>query len=167
MSGIKASMGNGVTLFALAPVAPRVELRGDRGAVMHSFRGFRMRCWLMWLALMTVACGSPEYWAAEASETDAGPYVCNPMTCPGCCSGNVCRSGDEFLACGYSGRACRECSRGTQCVSPGTCAMDPGDSVGAPFNPDAPIRTDPYSGMPAPRPGECIPTLNGYYCTGN
>ena len=65
---------------------------------------------------------------AEQLVGDAGPYVCNPMTCTGCCRENVCLGGNHLDACGYDGRACRVCGEHLQCVSPGTCVAEPSDA---------------------------------------
>ena len=127
-----------------------------------------MRRWLGFLLLGFVACGGVDFDPAQSGEADdAGPYVCSPMTCRGCCRGNVCLGGDEQLACGYEGRACRECGRGTECVAPGTCASPSNEHApGGPFDPGA-VPIDPMTGMPMTHPlKRCIPTPQGYYCTG-
>lgn len=37
--------------------------------------------------------------------------ACSPATCPnGCCAGGVCRTGNEFAACGAGGQACDDCA---------------------------------------------------------
>jgi hypothetical protein len=129
-----------------------------------------MRRWLVVVALTVTACGEvpPPSEQTEASPVDAGPYRCGPLTCAGCCSNNVCRTGEEQSACGYDGRACRECGRGTACVSPGTCvsiASDAG-SNGPPFNPDAGMLTNPFTGGPLEPPTQkCIFIFGGYYCS--
>ena len=128
-----------------------------------------MRRWLGFLALCLGSCGGVEFEPPQAeAQSDGGAYVCSPMTCRGCCQGNVCVSGTEQLACGYEGRACRECGRGTRCVAPGTCASPSNDETpgGRPLDPDA-VPTDPMTGMPMTHPlKRCIPTPLGYYCTG-
>lgn len=58
---------------------------------------------------------------------DAGPYICSPLTCTGCCRDNVCLGGNHQTACGYSGRECKTCDNTTRCESPGACFALPND----------------------------------------
>lgn len=59
---------------------------------------------------------------------DAGPFVCGPTTCTGCCLGNQCLGGNLDEACGYDGRACRRCSAQSRCEAPGACFARPGSA---------------------------------------
>ena len=128
-----------------------------------------MRRWVGFMVLGLVACGGVEFDPAQSGEQSesTGPYVCSPMTCRGCCSGNVCLSGAEQLACGYEGRACRQCGRGTHCVAPGTCATPSNDEIPGSQDPSTDVPIDPMTGMPMTGPlKRCIGTPAGYYCTG-
>lgn len=58
---------------------------------------------------------------------DAGPFVCSPLTCTGCCRANQCLGGNRDDACGYDGRACRTCEASLRCESPGACFLRPRD----------------------------------------
>jgi hypothetical protein len=62
----------------------------------------------------------------------SGTRACGPATCPGCCEGNVCVSGNSASACGYAGSQCRDCASlgetcqgqvctGTQLCGPQNC----------------------------------------------
>ena len=126
-----------------------------------------MRGWVALMAVSLSACGELPPMQSEDPSVDAGPYRCSPMTCAGCCSDNVCLSGEELLACGYDGRACRQCGRGTACVAPGTCASVATDGgASRPYNPDAGFPTNPFTGGPLEPPmGKCIPVFGGFYCT--
>lgn len=127
-----------------------------------------MRGWVAVIAVSIAACGElPLAVTEDASVVDAGPYICNPMTCRGCCSDNVCKSGEEQLACGYEGRACRECGRDTSCVSPGTCLSNPNDGgTGRPYDPDAGMLINPFTGHPLEPPTQkCIFIFGGYVCS--
>lgn len=67
------------------------------------------------------ACGKGGDMCATCSDF-AGPGVCDPSTrvcktaacgpgnCPGCCSGNECRVGQDQTACGANGDACQDCT---------------------------------------------------------
>ncbi len=60
---------------------------------------------------------------------DAGGFCqanngCTPANCTGCCLGNVCAQGDQAVACGYGGEACKSCGDGGVCQS-GNCACGP------------------------------------------
>ncbi len=122
----------------------------------------------MLFSMVFLSCLEPLPSGAEPDAgVDAGPWRCSPFTCAGCCSNNICRGGNEFLACGYDGRACRECSGDTSCVSPGTCASNPHDG-GAPVRPlqmDGGL-TDPFTGGLLRRPTtQCIFIFGGYVCS--
>ncbi len=125
-----------------------------------------MRGWVALIAVSLSACGQLPPVQSEDASVDAGPYRCSPMTCAGCCRDNVCLSGEELLACGYDGRACRQCGQGTVCVSPGTCASVATDGgVSRPYNPDAGLPTNPFTGTPlVPPMQECIPIFGGFFC---
>jgi hypothetical protein len=105
--------------------------------------------------------------AALDAGPDAGPWRCTPLTCAGCCSNNICRGGNEFLACGYDGRACRECAGDTSCVSPGTCASNPrdGGTLVRPLQMDGGL-TDPFTGgIIQPPTTECHFMFGQYVCS--
>jgi hypothetical protein len=67
------------------------------------------------------ACGKGGAVCASCSDL-GGPGICDPSTrvcknercgpgnCPGCCSGNDCRVGDDQTACGANGGACEDCT---------------------------------------------------------
>jgi hypothetical protein len=66
--------------------------------------------------------------AGGTCETQAG---CGPGNCPGCCSGNVCLSGNSATSCGISGNACANCepigetcNGGGQCVESQSCGPE-------------------------------------------
>jgi hypothetical protein len=64
---------------------------------------------------------------------DAGGFcqantVCDPTTCTGCCIDGVCAQGDQAIACGIGGTACKDCGDGGLCQE-GNC------SCGPPFGP--------------------------------
>jgi len=84
--------------------------------------------WLS-LGLALSACLEPDLPVAEGNtlSVDAGPAVCNARTCTGCCLDTVCLGGNHDTACGYSGRACQECSGDSRCESPGACFAKPRD----------------------------------------
>jgi hypothetical protein len=113
------------------------------------------------LSALWSACVGPTLQTAELT-SDAGPYVCSPTTCTGCCSGNTCLGGNLDDACGYSGRECKTCPARTQCLSPGACisvASDAGeveprsDGGAAPFG----GLTDPLTGGPLMPPDrKCV-----------
>lgn len=126
-----------------------------------------MREWVALIAVSLSACGELPLGQEEDASVDAGPYRCSPMTCAGCCSQNVCLGGDELLACGYDGRACRQCGSGTACVSPGTCASVATDGgFTRPYNPDSGVPMDPFTGGPLEPPMQkCIPIFGGFYCS--
>ena len=86
------------------------------------------RCVYSWVALALSAMACVEPVAPAAGEPpDAGPFLCTPITCTGCCRDNVCLGGNLDDACGYDGRECRTCESGTLCVSPGACVSQPRD----------------------------------------
>ena len=126
-----------------------------------------MRRFVAFIALSLSSCVEPGL-PVEAADggTDGGFYKCSPMTCTGCCSNNICRGGNELLACGYDGRACRECNGDVSCVSPGTCAGNPHDGGSAVrFNPDAGGLINPFTGGPLEPPMQkCIWIFNSYIC---
>lgn len=121
------------------------------------------------VAVSFLACLEPvPPGAPDAGEgVDGGPFVCSPLTCAGCCLDNVCRGGNEFIACGYDGRVCRECNGDTSCVAPGTCASNPHDG-GAPVRPlqmDGGL-TDPFTGgILQPPSTQCIFIFDKYVCS--
>jgi hypothetical protein len=59
--------------------------------------------------------------AADATGLpDAPAPQCDPTQCPtGCCYGDICALGNQSIACGTGGVACRDCTRvsGSVCVS--------------------------------------------------
>jgi len=104
-----------------------------------------------------MACLEPSVGSDGGSAMDAGPFVCGPMTCTGCCQGNVCLGGNHDDACGYDGRACKVCPARTACENPGACISVPGSNdagavvtVQEPVDLDRP--TDPFSGQPLTDP---------------
>lgn len=97
------------------------------------------------LSVFFTACLEPALVAPPTdAERDAGPYVCGPMTCTGCCHQNRCFGGNQDSACGYDGRQCRVCSGEVRCEAPGACFQKPSDggSVGRPFDPDAGVNLE-------------------------
>lgn len=127
-----------------------------------------MRGWAGLIAVLLSGCGDLAAGVLNPdAAVDAGLYRCSPMTCAGCCSNNICRSGLDQLACGYGGRACRECLAGTSCVAPGTCLGDPVDGGAKQFDPDdAGVPTNPFTGAPMPPQNqECFFIFGRYYCS--
>lgn len=123
-----------------------------------------------WSGLIVVsflACGDVVVTPGEEDAGDAGPWICSPLTCAGCCSNNICRDGNEQLACGYDGRACRECGSSTTCVSPGTCVANQNDAGALrPYNPDAGMLTNPFTGGPLEPPTQkCFFIFDHYVCS--
>ena len=54
-----------------------------------------------------------------------GMVGCGPSNCPGCCSGNICLSGNSSTSCGLSGSACTDCaSFGESCNGAGQCVLN-------------------------------------------
>ncbi len=50
------------------------------------------------------------------------PPACGPLTCAGCCIGNVCTAGNQDTACGLKGDACTNCTGTNQtCDAAGVC----------------------------------------------
>lgn len=112
------------------------------------------------LSALLTGCVEPALQMADTA-VDAGPYVCSPMTCTGCCSGNVCLGGNFDDACGHSGRECKACPTQTACLSPGACisvARDGGDvSRGDGGVATYGGLTDPFSGGPLMPPDrKCV-----------
>lgn len=101
------------------------------------------------LGLLLTACVEPALPSDSevATVVDAGPFVCSPRTCTGCCLNNVCVGGNEDSACGYDGRACKACNEGTRCESPGACYALPSDGGQPikPLPPDAGIYLSPQN----------------------
>ncbi len=100
------------------------------------------------LGLLLTACVEPALPSdAEVAAVDAGPFVCSPRTCTGCCLNNVCLGGNQDSACGYDGRTCKPCNEGTRCESPGACYALPGDggAPNKPLSPDAGIYLSPQN----------------------
>lgn len=121
------------------------------------------------LGALLSSCVEPSLPMA-GSAADAGPYVCSPTTCTGCCQGNTCLGGNFNDACGYSGRECRVCPGWTACQSPGACisvARDAGEP--APRDAGPPTfggLTDPYSGGPlVPPERKCLWVFGFPVCT--
>ena len=56
---------------------------------------------------------------------------CDPTNCTGCCIDGVCAQGDQAIACGIGGVACKDCGDGGTCQV-GNC------SCGPPFFPTCP-----------------------------
>ncbi len=83
---------------------------------------------LVGMVVFGVGCVEPALPAIESgSSVDAGPYVCSPLTCTGCCRDNRCFGGNLDDACGYDGRSCRTCESHLRCESPGACFPRPRD----------------------------------------
>ena len=60
---------------------------------------------------------------------DAGGFCqtnngCDPSNCTGCCIGGICAQGDQVVACGIGGVACKDCGDGGACQE-GTCTCGP------------------------------------------
>ncbi len=71
----------------------------------------------------------------------AGTCACDPSSCAGCCSGNMCMSGTDESACGRGGADCAVCPRDIACgtASCGTCGGNgqrccDGDACSAPLS---------------------------------
>jgi len=81
---------------------------------------------------------------APELSADAGPYVCSPLTCTGCCRDNQCLGGNHDSACGYDGRQCRVCEGEVRCEAPGACFQKPSDGgiPSRPLNPDAGVNLE-------------------------
>lgn len=67
---------------------------------------------------------------------DAGGFCqanngCDPTNCTGCCVNGVCAQGDQAIACGVGGVACKDCGDGGICQE-GNC------SCGGPVAPPCP-----------------------------
>jgi hypothetical protein len=59
------------------------------------------------LGLIASSCGTP-----------VSKPSCSASSCEGCCDSNdVCRKGDQEVACGWAGVACNVCSGGQVCVA--------------------------------------------------
>ncbi|MBL8955049.1 MAG: hypothetical protein JNK82_30010 [Myxococcaceae bacterium] len=73
--------------------------------------------------LLGAACLEPAAYLEVHGAVDGGApaYRCTPMTCTGCCDGDVCRGGNTDDACGYDGRACTACPTTHRCEAPGAC----------------------------------------------
>lgn len=122
---------------------------------------------LRWLALLVavgaLGCVEPLPMPPEpGTSRDAGEVGCSPISCTGCCRGDVCLGGNEGAACGYGGRACVLCALGTSCLVPGTCVSDPRDagtfsSTSGRVDAGAGVAFDPLTGRPIdpPRQG-CV-----------
>ena len=79
-------------------------------------------------------CGPGE--ACRPIGFDAGRFRqandgCDPTTRTGCCVDGVCAQGDQAIACGVGGAACKSCGDGGVCMG-GDCACGP------PFFPTCP-----------------------------
>lgn len=125
---------------------------------------FMTRGLLIGAVLLFASCLEPALPDADAG-VDAGPYVCSPLTCTGCCSGGVCLGGNLDDACGHSGRACRVCSATTACQVMGACisvAQDAGTEVR--MLGDAGL-TNPFSGNPLdPTRPRCVFVFGRQIC---
>ena len=75
------------------------------------------------LLLLGAACLEPAPYLEVTGAADGGApvYRCTPMTCTGCCDGDVCRGGNTNDACGYDGWACAVCPSTHHCEAPGAC----------------------------------------------
>jgi hypothetical protein len=50
---------------------------------------------------------------------------CGPMTCPGCCNGQICLSGNDTGECGQFGQQCQNCSALGDTCQMGVCQPPP------------------------------------------
>lgn len=54
----------------------------------------------------------------------ANSTTCDPTNCTGCCINGVCAQGDQAIACGLGGGACKDCGDGGICQV-GNCTCGP------------------------------------------
>lgn len=51
----------------------------------------------------------PDAGEAGAGGVCKGLVLCSPVTCKGCCAGDICATGTQDVACGTGGQACMSC----------------------------------------------------------
>jgi hypothetical protein len=126
-----------------------------------------MRALFLTSALVLAACVEPALPVEPDAGTDAGPFVCSPLTCTGCCRENVCLGGNEQDACGYDGRWCQGCPADTACVSPGACVSRPRDGgVVTPRDGGGGLLIDPLTGKPLEPPRQrCVWVFYRFVCS--
>jgi hypothetical protein len=54
----------------------------------------------------------------------ANSTTCDPTNCTGCCINGICAQGDQAMACGIGGVACKDCGDGGACQE-GNCSCGP------------------------------------------
>ncbi|MFT3709805.1 MAG: hypothetical protein QM817_19420 [Archangium sp.] len=109
-----------------------------------------MRRALSIITLLASGCLEPAL-TQDAGVNDAGPVHCSPLTCTGCCRGDVCLGGNTDDACGYDGRSCKACAAQLTCKSPGACFLNETlDAGGEAVIPPAVLErpNDPFTGQP-------------------
>ena len=67
----------------------------------------------------TSCAGNPACSPSDAGSGDGGGPGCDPSSCPGCCDGDRCQSGESLAACGTGGVACEACALGATCEPTG------------------------------------------------
>lgn len=72
--------------------------------------------------LLLLGCGPAARFEPEGTAPGKPKLAhCSPLSCTGCCAGDVCLDGTSDEACGYDGRGCNTCPSTHRCEAPGAC----------------------------------------------